>query len=561
MSTKITADDTQFIVKCEYFDNQRAKDLPDRVWSPAFKAWLAPVSKTNAIYIENVYRATEIEPSALQAIVTMKSFVPVTVPFPPEFKFKTEPMAHQMVALQRAYPQKEYALFMDMGTGKTWTAINLAGARYETEQINALVVVCPTSIKPVWLDELEIHCSVDYVAHVHEAGGNLNTQNFTYLDADGIKILIVGVESLSRGAAWALMQEFCEQNTAMMVVDESTTIKTPPKYEGGKAVPNRTMRCWDAGLVCQSRVIMTGTPITQGIQDLFAQFRFLNWEIIGNKNYYSFKARYCQMGGFQQKKIVAYQNVDELMNRVKEYVYSIKITDVMDMPEQVYEQRFCEMNPTQKTLLADLANPYDMSTSMDDDNLECETILERMCRYQQIVGGHFPFKLEDEQGYGIKIIPGKIPKMEELISILDQLDDKRKVVIWARFFPEQKLITDYLHDNYDDASVWYKGGMDTEERKSAIKRFRYDPTCRFFVSGAAGYRGLTLTESFTNIYYSNTFSYDDREQSERRTWRKGQDNSTLYIDLTANHVIDKAILSALKMKEDLAKFVDRELAS
>ena len=559
--TTVSVKGDEFIVTCEYFDNQRAKDMPDRKWVPIYKHWAAPICKTNAIYINNTFKPTEIETPVIEAInAVLNATPPVTIPFPPDYQFKTEPMQHQTTALQRAWPVNEYALFMDMGTGKTWAAINLAGARFQADQINGMVVVCPTSIKPVWLDELDLHCGVDFSAHVHEAGKDTATSRFIDFPSEKLKILIIGVESLSQGKAWVYLNSFCRQHAAMMAIDESSTIKTAPKSKGGKIIPNRTSRCWDAGDECKYRLIMTGTPVTQGIQDLFAQFRFLNWEILGNKNYYSFKARYTVSGGFKNKKIIGYKNVDELMDRVRDSVFSIKITDVMDMPEQVYEQRFCEMNPVQKRLLADLGNPYDMSTSMGDLTLECETVLERMCRYQQIVGGHFPFKLEDEKGYDIEVIPGKIPKMEELMSILDTLDVNRKVCIWARFYPEQRMIAAAL-DEMGHNPVWFKGGLSTDERRFEVNRFRNDPACRFFVSGAAGYRGLTLIESNLNIYYSNTFSYDDREQSERRTWRKGQDNATLYIDLTANHKIDKAILTALKMKEDLAKFVERELKS
>ena len=557
MSTNISVDGEDFIIKCEFFDNHRVKAMPDRKWSPPYKVWIAPINKTNAVYIDNTFKATEIDADALAAIQKVKEFIPVTEPYP-GMDFKTKPMNHQVEALERAWPHDEFAFFMDMGTGKTWTAINLAGTRWDLGQIEALAVVCPTSVKPVWLDELELHCSVKYTPYVHESGKDTLTQAFIKAENYKLKVLIVGVESLSQGKAWTHLNDFCHKHHTMMVIDESSTIKTSPRSKGGKIIPSRTSRCWDAGESCKYRIIMTGTPITQGIQDLFAQFRFLNWEIIGNKNYFSFKARYTVAGGFQGKKIIGYKNIDELMDRVKPYTYNIKITDVMDMPEQVYEQRYCSLNDIQKRLLSDLGNPYDMSTSMGELEIDCETVLERMTRYQQIVGGHFPFALENEKGYGIEIIPGKNSKMEELIDIIDSLDNTRKVVIWARFHPEQKMIFDCLVGNYGPA-IWFKGGMSTDERRDAISRFRNDPDCRFFVSGAAGYKGITITESTLNIYYSNTFSYDDREQSERRTWRKGQPYPVLYIDLTMNHVIDKQILKALKMKEDLAKFVDDQL--
>ena len=552
MATNVSVDGHNFIVKCDFQDDGKIKNLPNRSWDFTSEMWTTPVTKESAEYINQNFSATEIDIHALGAIKAMANYIPKGRGFPKDFMFKTKPMNHQMTALQRAYPVNEFALFMDMGTGKTFTAINLAGAHYLDGDINALLVVCPTSVKPVWLDELDLHCSVQFESHVHEAGKDKQTEAFIEKGGhlEPLKILIVGVESLSSGRAYEHINWFCQSHKTMMVIDESTTIKN---FESG-----RTKKCWDAGGWCVYRIIMTGTPITQGIQDLFAQFYFLNWSILGNKNYYSFKARYTVGGGFQGKKIIGYKNVDELMDKVRPWTYNIKITDVMDMPPQVYETKFCAPNAIQARLLKDLGDPFDMATEMNGMVLECETVLERMIRYQQIVGGHFPFALEDEKGYGIEVIPGKNPKIEELKAIINSIDEHRKVIIWARFYPEQKLIADTLVQ-MGHHPVWFGGGHSTDERRDLVKEFREDPTCRFFVSGGAGYRGLTLTESDLAIYYSNTFSYDDREQSERRPWRKGQEYPVTYIDLTMNHKIDKQILAALKRKEDLAKFVDKQL--
>ncbi len=558
MTASITVDGDNFIVKTEFFDKERAKNLPDRKWDPAFKVWRASISKTNALYIDGAFRATEISTEAMQAMTTAIESIPTPTVAMPRLPFKTPPMTHQAEALQRAWPHKEYAFFMDMGTGKTWTAINLAGLRKHSGQINAMLVVCDTSVKSVWPVELRLHCSVPYTCHVHESGIDAYTSRYNIKKELKMKVLVVGVESLSQGGAYRLMEEFVEHNKVMMVIDESVSIKSPPKVKGGKIVPNRTSRCWDAGEKCEFRAIMTGTPITQGVEDLFAQFRFLNWEILGNKNYYSFKARYCTMGGFQQKKVIGYKNVPELLSRVKDNQFSIKITDVMDMPEQVYEQKLVQLNPIQAKLLADLGDPYDMSTEMGEYSLDCETVLERMIRYQQIVGGHFPYELEEEGKYGIEVIPGKNPKMEELTHQINILDKNRKIVIWSRFIPERKMIVDYLTDNYDGV-LEFKGGMTTDERIAVTKSFQTDPSCRFMVSGGSGYKGVTWTAADVNIYFSNTFSYGDREQSERRTWRKGQSRSVLYIDLTMNHKIDKQIINALRLKQDLAQYVDNEL--
>jgi len=98
-----------------------------------------------------------------------------------KLQFKQPPMGHQLVALRKAWPYKFFALFHEMGTGKTYTGINLAAARYNAGQIDACIVFCPSAIKSVWYNDLKFDnpddecelkkfCPIDYSAWVFESG-------------------------------------------------------------------------------------------------------------------------------------------------------------------------------------------------------------------------------------------------------------------------------------------------------------------------------------------------------------------------------------------------------
>jgi len=562
----VSIDGDFFMIATEKWDKDRVKSIPDIKWSPIYKLWKASCTVTNAKHIDKFFSSEEIDELAKQKITELKNFKKEILEFPSDFQFKNPPMSCQSTALELAYPHNGFALFMDMGTGKTYTSINLAAARFLNDQIDAVLVVCPTSVKPVWPDEFKEHCPVPYIHRVHESSKANERRTTEFIDkcVTDLKVLVIGVEALSNGRAFEFAENFCKAHKVMMVIDESSTIKTPPKYKGGQPAKSRTVRCWDLGALSLFRIILSGTPVTQGVQDLFSQFTFLDWEIIGKRNFASFRSDYCTMGGFDDKKITGYKNLDKLFDKLRPWTYSVKITDVLDMPEQTYEKVHIKANPDQARMLKDLGDPYDMTTEMNGVELEVETILERMIRYQQIVGGFFPFPVTKDNGepdgYEVVQIKGSNPKLEELLTIIGRLDDHKKIIIWARFAPEQKLIDETLRQKYgENSSVHYGGGGSTELRTEMIEQFR-EGDARFFVSGAAGYRGLTLVESCTVIYYSNTFSYDDREQSERRPWRIGQKNAVLYIDLVMNHKIDNQILTALRNKQDVAEFVNGELS-
>jgi len=477
-------------------------------------------------------------------------------------------MGHQVVALRRAWPKNEFAFFHEMGTGKTYEAINLAAARYINGQIDGLVIICDTPIKNVWytgdgtwLDEegklqgseIEKWCPVDYSCWVFESGDH--PHKWMREKKDELKILVVGVEALSitNGRAYQAIEYFQRFHTIMSVVDESSSIKN------WKA--KRTENVVEVGGWSEYRLILTGTPITQGLEDLFGQFLFLNAKIIDCKNYFVFRNKYCVMGGFQGKKVLGYQFQEHLMDKVRPYVDYVTKEECMDLPEQLYPEPII-VRPTeeQTRVMKQLKTEF----AMEDEGKELtiSTVLERTLRYQQVIGGTFPFDDDETGGYDTKAISGKNPKLDALEAYVGQLRPDAKMIIWARFVPEIRYIIARLLEGFDeDVITEFYGANDAEQRKANNRRFQEDPRCRFIVSNqVVGGKGQTWTAATYNFYYSNTFSYQDRYQSESRSHRKGQEFPVVYQDCEMAVPEDKMILRAVRRKRDLAMEVEEALS-
>ncbi|ASV42813.1 DNA helicase [Vibrio phage JSF15] len=462
------------------------------------------------------------------------------------------PMEHQTQAMRKAWNKTEFALFMEMGTGKTFTTIALAGHRFNQRQIDGVLVIVPTPIKPVWEWEVRDMSPVPSIAHVHDSGGDKETMRFIESEhEDKLKYLVIGVEALSQGKAHELALAFVRKHNALVVVDESSRIKNADAARTKKAI-----RCGDSAAY---RMILTGTPITQGIIDLFGQFRFLGEHIIGLKSFFVFRNMYCIMGGFQGKKVLGYQREEELMDKIAPYVYQVKKTECLDLPEKVY--RSITVSPTKEQLSAMKELKDFFETEQDGDVLTVSTVLDRMTRFQQILGGNFPF-LDKDGAYDVKPISGPNPKMDAMLEDIADLDRNAKVIIWARFRAEIEQISKRLREVYgDDSVIEYHGGISESDRKASIPRFQdsSDPS-RFFVANqqTAG-MGITLTVATFAYYYSNSFSLEQRLQSEDRNHRKGQRNVCTYIDIWCKADADLMVGRALKSKKDLAVLVDEEL--
>lgn len=84
------------------------------------------------------------------------------------------------------------------------------------------------------------------------------------------------------------MERILLSNEVMLVVDESTRIKTPSA--------KRTKLITKFGKNVKYRRILTGTPITKNVTDVYAQFKFLDPQILGYDSFYSFRNQYCVMG-------------------------------------------------------------------------------------------------------------------------------------------------------------------------------------------------------------------------------------------------------------------------
>jgi superfamily II DNA/RNA helicase len=187
----------------------------------------------------------------------------------------------------------------------------------------------------------------------------------------------------------------------------------------------------------------------------------------------------------------------------------------------------------------------------------------RDLRLQQISSGFFPgAKVVDgmilENQVNPEPFPGKNPKIEELLQVVDEIDGK--VIVWCRFQREVTLAAEAL--SKVAPTVTFYGLNTTEENTLSRQRFMNDPDVRFFVgTQSAGGIGITLVSASTVVYLSNTFMLDDRIQSEDRAHRIGQTSeSVLYIDILIDGGwVDSRVLDALKNNRNYADWLMEEI--
>lgn len=549
----------RFVIVSPPWSIDHIRAIPNRRWDAKRRVWTAPALRANAAYMlhrfPNQYWSKEAYDVARNA-VQVKSIAPIAE-FPSHYVFKTQPRAYQMKALSYSWQKESFAYYMDMGTGKTKTSIDLFSAYHMEGDVDRLLVVTKFSTRMNWEREFAIHCPVPYEVMVLDTAKPKVFDAFNTNNTDALKILIVGTESLAAGSAAGYAERFVNTSTRVgMIVDEAHMIKTHNAVRSKNAVK--------IGKGAKYKLVMTGTPIANAPLDLYMQFEFLDDNIIGSGDFFSFRNRYAVMGGFEGKQIIGYQNMEELIELVSPYVYQVRKSEVLtELPPKVYEIREVQFNEEQKSLYTSIAKKN--RAVVGDRGLTVNTVLERMLRLQEICGGIVTFErnpdLFNPSKYEHSRIPGRNPKIEELLSITEEY--QVSTIIWCRFIEEIHMVSEALRAKYGaDQVVEIYGQISEKDRDHNVQELFQKKKARFLVGNAAtGGTGLNMTAAELVVYFSNSFNYVERDQSEDRAHRIGQTKSVLYIDLVMEKSVDGAILSALQDKKNVSEFVRESINS
>lgn len=468
--------------------------------------------------------------------------------------FKTEPYQHQVDALLASRDKRVYALLMEMGTGKTKVAIDTASYLYGKGEINGLLVIAPKTICRNWAQkEIPTHLpdhinrrTVLWGPQSAKLAGELG--ELLVVEPLKLHILVVNVEALASERAFVVVSKFLRGHQAMIVIDESTTVKNPRAA--------RTKYVTKLGLQARYKRIMTGTPVTQSPLDVFAQFEFLEHGCLGSSSFYGFRNQYAVLqkryvNGRSFDQVVGYQRLEELQKAIGHLSYRVLKKDCLDLPDKVYEVRNIELTPTQKQYYEQMRD--EALAAVGDGMVAAPLVLTQLLRLRQALCNLAP---APDNG-AVPIDPKSDPRRSEVMDLLAEAGDQ-KVIIWANFRPSLNLLAEAIKAEYGPESCGLiHGDIPQDKRQEYVTKFQ-DPAdkLRFMVAQprTGGY-GLTLTAATLVIYHDNDWSLEVRQQSEDRAHRIGQTQKVTYVDLVAPGTVDEKIRQALLDKRDLASRV------
>lgn len=447
-----------------------------------------------------------------------------------------------------------FALFMEMGTGKTWVAISDFGRMWVRGQIDRVLITAGKGSYRVWEYEIAAHISeqVDYALHVWDgmatARSRRDAENLEYsYDTPVLRVLVINIEALGSSArAQQFTAEFVSRGRTCIVVDESTLIKS--------RTATRAKFLTRIGQQATARRILTGAPVTRDPLDLWSQFEFLGPRLLRQRSFWSFQARYAivremNLGSRLVRKPVAFQRLPELESIVAEHSHRVLKEECLDLPEKIYETRHVEMTPEQADLYSQMRRHSVAELADGGAVMTATTAMTRVMRMHQILCG----QLTDDDTHESRRVSQL--RTAALVETIEEAGSDVSVIVWCARRHDVELVCETLTERWGSEQVLeYHGGTSPEDRERAVSMFQ-SRRARFLVATRAASKGLTLTAASLVVYYSNSYDLEDRIQSEDRAHRIGQQRSVVYVDLMVPGTIDERIVDALRRKIDVAAAV------
>lgn len=403
---------------------------------------------------------------------------------------------HQVKILADLYEYKNCALYLDMGLGKTIT-----GAIKAVSYHNPILIVCPKSVIPQWLECFNEWCK-DWICY--DLTKKKQLEQFI-TDDNNQRVGIINYESCWR------RPELQKVKGVTLMLDESQAIanNTSKQTKGIFKIDHKNC------------ILLSGTPASNARYDkMYTQLKLLGLDM--NKR--SYEDRYCNFFTMKNAGIefrvlsrtTPYKRVPELKNTIKNLGGRfMKTEEVLDLPDQRFINVFVNKSKDYKTFetegYVDCGDVEYISNGPAQDML----FMRQLCNSKS--------------------------KLEMLKTLVESTNDR--IVIFYNFDIELKLLQQCISKLKRPMSF-----INGHEKN--LNCYNNNDDSITLVQYQSGSAGVNLQKANKMIYYSPPVKSDFYEQSKKRIHRIGQENKCTYWKLITRDSIELKIYQTLSKKQD-----------
>ncbi|HEX6238630.1 MAG TPA: DEAD/DEAH box helicase [Acidimicrobiales bacterium] len=414
-------------------------------------------------------------------------------------------------------------LALDMGLGKTPTV--LAHLARKPDAGSALVIA-PPAVVGNWAAEAR-RFTPDLRVVVHHGAARASAGEFE-AEVAGADVVIT-----TYGTAVRDVEALAQHDWDNVVLDEAQAIKNPANETSQqlRRIPART------------KLALTGTPIENGLGDLWSILDFANPGLVGGRS-----AFISQLSGEGEAALRALNGI-LVFRRTKS---EPEVAE--ELPDRIDELDHCTMTREQVGLYQAVLDRLVTSSAQAQEAgeqprqgaiLAAITALKQICNH--------PAAYEDD-GRPLAGRSGKLARLEEIVDSV--FTSGEKILIFTHFAEWGMRLADHLTDVTGVAISCYHGGLARGARDRMVKDFQErEGPAALVLSLKAGGTGLNLTAASHVVLYDRWWNPAVEDQARDRAWRIGQTRTVVSHRLVCPGTVDERVEEVVAGKRHIADLV------
>lgn len=411
------------------------------------------------------------------------------------------------------------ALLLDMGLGKTsitLTAIN--DLLFDSFEIHKVLVVAPLRVaRDTWSAEIEKWEHLKNLQYSVVVGPAQERLKALCTPAD---IYIINRENIQ----WLVEESGLTFDFDMAVIDELSSFKNhqSKRFKAFMKVRPKLKRI----------VGLTGTPASNGLMDLFAEFKLLDMGERLGRLIGQYRNAYFQPDKRNGMVVYSYKPLPDaeqrIYDKISDITISMKATDHLKMPELISAEYTVQLSENEKEKYDRLKK--DLIFSTEDNEVTAANAASLSNKLSQMANG----AVYSDDGETVHIHDRKLDALEDIIESMNG----------------RPLLVAY----------WFKHDLERIKKRFEIREIKSSEDISDWNSGkipvalihpASAGHGLNLQSGgSTLVWFGLTWSLELYQQTNARLWRQGQTADTVVIQhIIAKSTIDEQIMKALKTKD------------
>ena len=415
------------------------------------------------------------------------------------------------------------AIFLDCGLGKTAIALTaIEKLMYDFFEISKVLVVAPLRVaKVTWSDEIEKWDHLSHMTYSVAVGSEKERLEALKKKAD---IYMINRENLQ----WLVEKSGLPFDYDMVVLDELSSFKSwqSKRFRAFMKVRPKVERV----------VGLTGTPSSNGLMDLFAEFKCLDMGKRLGRLITQYRNAYFMPDRTNGQIVYSYKPrpfaEEEIYRRISDITISMKAMDHLKMPELLENRYPVYMDDGER--LKYEAMKKDLVLPFEDEDITAANAAALSNKLSQMANG----AVYSDEGKTVHIHDRKLDALEDII---EAATSPILLCYWYRHDLE-RIIT-----KLDELGVRYEH-ISSDESIRSWNDGKYEVG---LIHPASAGHGLNLQAGGNHIvWFGLTWSLELLEQTNARLWRQGQKAETVVVQyIVTAGTIDERILDAISRKE------------